>query len=53
MVYFARRTQPATRRRKNARLELQPLEEHSLLTGYQQINRVGYQPGWRPIPTPT
>src|SRR5207302_6870556 len=34
-----------TRRRNTVRFEVQPLEPRSLLSGYQQINLVGYQPG--------
>jgi len=33
------------RRRRTAHLEVQPLEQRSLLSGYQQINLVGYQDG--------
>ena len=41
-----RRSKPPIRRpAKNVRPELQPLEERSLLSGYKQINLVGYQPG--------
>jgi uncharacterized protein (TIGR03118 family) len=36
-----------------ARLEVQPLEERSLLSGYQQINLVGYQPGMGHFTDPT
>jgi uncharacterized protein (TIGR03118 family) len=34
------------------RPELQPLEQRSLLSGYQQINLVGYQPGMAPKTDP-
>jgi uncharacterized protein (TIGR03118 family) len=34
------------------RPELQPLEERPLLSGYQQINLVGYQPGMAPHTDP-
>jgi uncharacterized protein (TIGR03118 family) len=40
-----RNRRPAAARPKTARLELEPLEERSLLSGYQQLNLVGYQPG--------
>src|SRR5262249_11485822 len=41
-----RRPQPPVRRRPlTIRLEVQPLEQRWLLSGYQQINLVGYQPG--------
>jgi hypothetical protein len=44
-----RRSQPPIhRRRRTVRPELQPLEQRSLLSGYQQINVVGYQPGMAP-----
>ena len=43
---------PIGRRRRTVRLELQPLEERSLLSGYQQINLVGYQPGMAPHTDP-
>ena len=36
---------PIRRRRRTVRPELQRLEERSLLSGYQQLNLVGYQPG--------
>jgi uncharacterized protein (TIGR03118 family) len=36
---------PIHRRSRTVRPELQRLEERSLLSGYQQINLVGYQPG--------
>src|SRR5947207_6173684 len=52
MMYFARKTQPTSRRRKIPRLELERLEARSLLSGYQQINLVGYQPGMAPHTDP-
>jgi uncharacterized protein (TIGR03118 family) len=49
MTFLCSRTgrnrRPATGRPKPARLELEPLEERSLLSGYQQLNLVGFQPG--------
>ena len=36
---------PSDRRRTAVRPELQPLESRSLLSGYEQLNLVGYQPG--------
>jgi uncharacterized protein (TIGR03118 family) len=40
-----RRQWPVSRRRRIIRLELEPLEDRSLLSGYQQHNLVGFQPG--------
>src|SRR5262249_53586618 len=40
-----RNSRLASRRPKTARLALEPLEERSLLSGYQQLNLVGFQPG--------
>jgi uncharacterized protein (TIGR03118 family) len=40
-----RNRRPAAARPKTARLELEPLEERSLLSGYLQTNLVGYRPG--------
>ena len=40
------------RRRRTTRPEVQPLEGRSLLSGYQQINLVGYQPGMAPQTDP-
>jgi uncharacterized protein (TIGR03118 family) len=48
MSPFSRRcrgTHPVGRRRRAVRPELQLLEGRSLLSGYQQTNLVGYQPG--------
>ena len=48
-----RRSQPRTRRRqRTARLEVQTLEQRSLLSGYQQIDLVGYQPRLAPQTDP-
>ena len=48
-----RRSQsPIGRRRRTVRPEVQPLERRSLLSGYQQINLVGYQPGMAPHTDP-
>jgi uncharacterized protein (TIGR03118 family) len=48
-----RRSQPPIgRRRRTVHLELQPLEQRSLLSGYQQINLVGYQDGMAPHTDP-
>src|SRR5262249_7157785 len=44
---------PIHRRRRTVRPELQPLEGRSLLSGYQQIDLVGYQPGMAPHTDPT
>ena len=48
-----RRTQTSPRRRASFRPRLEALEDRRLLSGYQQINLVGYQPGMRTSPTPT
>jgi uncharacterized protein (TIGR03118 family) len=40
-----RNRRPATDRPKPARPELESLEDRSLLSGYQQLNLVGFQPG--------
>jgi uncharacterized protein (TIGR03118 family) len=45
------RNRPAGRRQAT-RLELERLEDRSLLSGYQQINLVGYQPGMAPHTDP-
>jgi hypothetical protein len=48
-----RRSQPPRgRRRRSVRPELRPLEQRSLLSGYQQINLVGYQSGMAPQTDP-
>jgi uncharacterized protein (TIGR03118 family) len=48
-----RRSQsPIYRRQRTVRPEVQPLEHRSLLSGYQQINLVGYQPGMAPHTDP-
>ena len=39
-------------RRRTIRLVLERLEDRSLLSGYQQINLVGYQPGMAPQTDP-
>jgi len=36
---------PSDRRRTAVRTELRPLESRSLLSGYNQLNLVGYRPG--------
>jgi uncharacterized protein (TIGR03118 family) len=41
-----------TGRPQRTRLELERLEDRSLLSGYQQINLVGYQPGMAPHTDP-
>src|SRR5438309_284761 len=43
---------PIRRRRRTTHLEVQPLEQRSLLSGYQQINLVGYQDGMAPHTDP-
>jgi uncharacterized protein (TIGR03118 family) len=45
------RSRPAVRC-PSRRLELEQLEDRSLLSGYQQINLVGYQPGMAPHTDP-
>jgi uncharacterized protein (TIGR03118 family) len=53
LVSPRRLSQPQSgRRRRTVRPELQPLEQRSLLSGYQQINLVGYQPGMAPHTDP-
>jgi uncharacterized protein (TIGR03118 family) len=47
-----RSERPNDRRRRTVRPELQPLEGRSLLSGYQQVNLVGYQPGMAPRTDP-
>src|SRR6516225_704963 len=47
-----RSRRPIERRRRTAHLEVQPLEQRALLSGYQQINLVGYQPGMAPQTDP-
>jgi len=39
---------PSGRRWRTVRLKLQPLEESSLLSDFQRIHLVGYQPGMAP-----
>jgi uncharacterized protein (TIGR03118 family) len=54
-VSFSRRRwgrRPAVRRPKGTRLELERLEDRALLSGYQQINLVGYQAGMAPHTDP-
>src|SRR4051812_661229 len=43
--HTGRKRRPATYRPKPARLEVESLEGRSLLSGYRQLNLVGYQPG--------
>ena len=43
---------PIHRQRRKVRPEVQVLEGRSLLSGYQQINLVGYQPGMAPHTDP-
>jgi uncharacterized protein (TIGR03118 family) len=53
-LLFSRRSygnRPAARR-QSTRLELERLEDRALLSGYQQINLVGYQPGMAPQTDP-
>src|SRR5947209_13440428 len=47
-----RRSQSPIHRRRTVRPEVQTLEHRSLLSGYQQINLVGYQPGMAPHTDP-
>jgi uncharacterized protein (TIGR03118 family) len=51
---FARtgRNSQTPSRRLKRRLELERLEDRALLSGYQQINLVGYQPGMAPHTDP-
>src|SRR3954467_5995405 len=50
--YRLRNHPPIRRRQRTVRLEVQPLEQRSLLSAYQQINLVGYQPGMAPRTDP-
>src|SRR5438067_12834340 len=52
LSHRTRSRRAARRRRQTTRLELERLEERSLLSGYQQINLVGYQAGMAPHTDP-